>query len=203
MTPNHPLLLSPSLLTLTLLFALPAHPASLTPPPPISNPSPPTADRSIECFNLTTPKAYPVDPNDCPPAIDALYHDPSGVPFAWQYGSCQVLLTSGLPGALDTFRLADVIVQALRIIEECPPLSKKALGGLGLVGRGQAFFVAVNGPDLSPDGEGEGEGEGDGDGGGEVEGGGDVTGLGFRGGSDGSGVDVVDPDWASEGLMAS
>ncbi|KAF6237674.1 hypothetical protein HO173_003875 [Letharia columbiana] len=179
MTPTHPLLLSPSLLTLTLtlLFALPAHPASLTPPTPISNPSPPTAGRSIECFNLTTPKAYPVDSNDCPPAIDALYHDPSGVmalqrfsrdpalaastfqvPFAWQYGSCQVLLTSGVAGALDTFRLADVIVQALRIIEECPPLSKKALGGLGLVGGGQTFFVAVNGPDLSPDGEGEGEG---------------------------------------------
>ena len=135
------------------------------------------------------------------------------VPFAWQYGSCQVLLTSGVAGALDTFRLADVIVQALRIIEECPPLSKKALGGLGLVGGGQTFFVAVNGPDLSPDGEGEGEGEGNGDGGGEVEGngdgggevegGGDVTELRFRGGSDGSGVDVVDPDWASEGLMAS
>ena len=119
------------------------------------------------------------------------------VPFAWQYGSCQVLLTSGLTSALDTFRLADVIVQALRIIEECPPQSKKALGGLGLVGRGQTFFVAVNGPDLSPDGEGNG------DGGGEGEGGGDVTGLGFRGGSDGSGVDVVDPGWASDGLMAS
>ena len=45
-------------------------------------------------------------------------------------------------------------MKATRIIEECPPKSKKSLGGLALVGNGATFFVAVNGPDLSPDGEG-------------------------------------------------
>ncbi len=75
------------------------------------------------------------------------------VPFAWQFGACQVLLTSGSPAAVDTFRLADVIVKALRIIDECPPKSKRGLGGLALVGHGESFFVVVNGPDLEPDGE--------------------------------------------------
>lgn len=76
------------------------------------------------------------------------------VPHAWQFGACQVLLTSGLDTAVDTFRLVDVIVKATRIIEECPPKSKKSLGGLALVGNGATFFVAVNGPDLAPDGDG-------------------------------------------------
>lgn len=67
--------------------------------------------------------------------------------------------------AVDTFRLADVIFKAERIMAECPPKSKKALGGIALVGHGESFFVAVNGPDLTPDGEGE-EGE---EGGGEGE----------------------------------
>lgn len=51
----------------------------------------------------------------------------------------------------------------MRIIEQCPPLSKKSLGGLALVGNGETFFVAINGPDLSPDVEGGGEGGGSGD----------------------------------------
>lgn len=68
-------------------------------------------------------------------------------------------MTSGADLAVDTFRLADVVVKALRIIDECPPRSKKALGGIALVGHGQTFFVAVNGPDLEPDGEGEEEEE--------------------------------------------
>ena len=58
---------------------------------------------------------------------------------------------------MDTFRLVDVIVKATRIIEECPPKSKRSLGGLALVGNGATFFVAVNGPDLAP-GFGGGEG---------------------------------------------
>lgn len=63
-----------------------------------------------------------------------------------------MLLTSGSDLAVDTFRLVDVIVKATRIIEECPPKSKKSLGGLALVGNGATFFVAVNGPDLEPQG---------------------------------------------------
>lgn len=47
---------------------------------------------------------------------------------------------------MDTFRLADVIAKAMRIIDQCPPGSKRALGGMALVGHGQTFFVAVNGP---------------------------------------------------------
>ena len=68
-----------------------------------------------------------------------------------------MLLTSGAAGTVDTFRLADVIVRAERIMAECPPKSKKSLGGLALVGHGQTFYVAVNGPDLAPDGEEGGE----------------------------------------------
>ena len=57
------------------------------------------------------------------------------------------MLTSGADGAVDRFRLADVIVQAEVIIQTCPGMSKKALGGLALVGNGKSFFVVVNGPD--------------------------------------------------------
>ena len=91
--------------------------------------------------------------------------------------------------AVDTFKLADVIVKALRIMDECPPKSKKALGGLALVGHGETFFVAVNGPDLAPDGEAGGSG--------------DVVGSVTGAGDDGSGVGIVDPDPASEGLIVS
>ncbi|CAD6581342.1 MAG: hypothetical protein ASARMPREDX12_000435 [Alectoria sarmentosa] len=150
--------------------------------------------------------AHTVELPDCPIAIDFLYHDPTGVmtlqqfshdrsvphafqiPFAWQHGRCQVLLTSGGQLAVDTFRLADVVVKALRIMDECPPKSKKGLGGLALVGNGKTMFVVVNGPDLAPDGVGEGEE-------GEVEMGGS--------GEDGDGVAVLDPDLTSEGLMTS
>lgn len=111
------------------------------------------------------------------------------IPFAWQHGNCQVLLTSGGELAVDTFRLADVVVKALRIMDECPPKSKKGLGGLALVGNGKTMFVVVNGPDLAPDGVGE-EGEE-----GEVELGGS--------GDEGDGVAVVDPDLTSEGWMTS
>lgn len=85
------------------------------------------------------------------------------VPFAWQYGGCQVLLTSATDLSVDTFRLADVIGKATRLMDECPPRSKKALGGIALVGHGQSFFVALNGQDLSPDGGLDERGEGGGD----------------------------------------
>lgn len=70
-----------------------------------------------------------------------------------------MVLTSADDDATDTFRLADVIVKAERIIDECPPKSKKSLGGLATVGHGHSFFVAVNGPDTAPRVEGwEGDG---------------------------------------------
>lgn len=131
------------------------------------------------------------------------------VPHAWRFGACEVLLTSGGAGAVDTFRLADVIVKAERIIGECPPKSKKSLGGLALVGHGQTFFVAVNGPDLAPDGGGGGVGNGNGGVEGDVgRGRGNGTGLVVLGGGGGddasSGVAVGEPDLTTEeGLMAS
>lgn len=75
-------------------------------------------------------------------------------------------------------------------MQECPPKSKKSLGGLALVGHGETFFVAVNGPDLAPDGIGEG---GRGNGTGLVRGVGDVA----------SGVAGGDLDLMSEGVMDS
>lgn len=74
-------------------------------------------------------------------------------------------------------------------MQECPPKSKKSLGGLALVGHGETFFVAVNGPDLAPDGVG-GDGE---------RGSGNGTGL-VRGGG---GVAVADLDPMTEGVMDS
>lgn len=58
---------------------------------------------------------------------------------------------------MDRFRLVDVIVEAKRILEECPPKSKMSLGGLALVGNMKGFFVALNGP-----GPGVGNGNGTG-----------------------------------------
>ncbi|KAK4695667.1 hypothetical protein P7C71_g2132, partial [Lecanoromycetidae sp. Uapishka_2] len=119
---------------------------------------------NVDCFNATTALAFPLDPDDCDNAIELLFHDPSGVmnvqqfshhaeaggfgtPADWHDGRCQVLLTSGLEGVTDKFRLVDVIVAAQRIIAECPPKSKTSLGGLSLVGNMKGFFVAVNGPE--------------------------------------------------------
>ncbi len=48
--------------------------------------------------------------------------------------------------AVDTFRLVDVILKAQKIIEQCPPNSKRNLGGLATIGHRNGFFVAVNGP---------------------------------------------------------
>lgn len=168
-TPYLPILL----LHLLLLTLLTASPLSLPPSLPLTLTHPTTPQpltRSYECFNLTTLNAYPVDLPSCPHALELLFHDPTGVmslqrfsrhpssssptfyvPVAWQVGGCQIVLTSGRDNAVDRFRLADVIVQARRIIEECPPGSKRALGGLALVGNGETFFVAVNGPDDGPD----------------------------------------------------
>ena len=67
---------------------------------------------------------------------------------------------------------------------ECPPKSKRSLGGLALVGHGRTFFVAVNGPDLAPDGEGGGWGGGGG------------------GGDEEAGVFVGGQDLRGEGLVA-
>lgn len=92
-----------------------------------------------------------------------------------------MLLTSYGDLSVDTFRLADVIAKALRIIDECPPKSKKSLGGIALVGHGETFYVEVNGLDLASVGDG--------------------TGFVLRGGDDGSGVAGADPDLTSKGLM--
>ncbi len=81
------------------------------------------------------------------PALQSVFY----VPFAWQIGSCQILLTSAGDKAVDTFRLVDVIAKAMRVIETCPPNSKTALGGITPVGNGQTFYVGINGPDNSPD----------------------------------------------------
>jgi len=121
-------------------------------------------DRTLECFNLTTPRSYPIDVSDCEFAIDAIFHDPVGVmemtqfshnpthvgiykiPAHWAVGRCLVLLTSADEMAVDTFRLVDVILKAQKIIEQCPPNSKRNLGGLATIGHRNGFFVAVNGP---------------------------------------------------------
>lgn len=121
-------------------------------------------DPTLECFNLTTPRSYPVDTADCEFVIEAIYHDPAGVmtmtqfshnpthsgtyqiPAHWGIGQCLILLTSADETAVDTFRLADVIVKAQKIIDQCPPNSKKHLGGLATIGHRASFFVAVNGP---------------------------------------------------------
>jgi len=65
-------------------------------------------------------------------------------------GNCLILLTNGDDLATDTFRLVDVVLRAQAIIAECPGKSKKALGGLALIGHGRHFFVAVNGPGFDP-----------------------------------------------------
>lgn len=62
------------------------------------------------------------------------------------------MLTSGDEFATDVFPLVDVALKAQQIIDECPHISKKRLGGLALVGNRRTFFVAVNGawdPDAS------------------------------------------------------
>lgn len=69
-----------------------------------------------------------------------------GIPAEWRDYQCQITLTAGLPDAVDTFRLVDVAVVARKIMDECVPMSKIGLGGLGLVGHRQGLFVAVNGP---------------------------------------------------------
>lgn len=133
---------------------------NLTAPHP--NPLPPIPD--LDCFNTTSHLAFPVDPDDCQNAIDLLLHDPTGVmtpktfswharepgsfgiPADWHDGRCQILLTTGIPDAVDEFRLVDVIVVAQKILDECVPISKMSLGGLALVGNMKGLFVAVNGP---------------------------------------------------------
>ncbi|MCJ1460261.1 hypothetical protein MMC28_010640 [Mycoblastus sanguinarius] len=124
--------------------------------------------RDIHCFDLGTPQAFSVDIDDCEPAIDMLFHDPTGVmeiqqfsrkvehgahhvPTDWHFGRCQVLLTSGDSSAVDTFRLADVIYKARKLIDNCVAVSKTRLGGIATIGHGATFFVAVNGlgPDLA------------------------------------------------------
>lgn len=120
-------------------------------------------DPTMECFNLATPRCYPVNTPDCELVIEAIYHDPAGVmemtqfshnpahtgtyrtPAHWAVGNCLILLTSANETAVDTFRLADVIVKAQKIIDQCPPNSKKSLGGLATIGHRASFFVAVNG----------------------------------------------------------
>ena len=208
MKSKHPSLSSLPLIILTLLLALPSLPASPTHHTILG--------RDLECFNLTTPNAYPINVDDCPSAIELIYHDPTGVmalqqftrnprlaeitfhvPHAWQVGSCQVLLTSGNELAIDSFRLVDVIAKAMRVIEVCPPMSKKSLGGIVLVGHGASFFVAVNGPDesyLNRDRDG------------DVRVGGTKNGtrLVMLGGADNSsGVNIVHPDLTKEGSTAS
>lgn len=69
-----------------------------------------------------------------------------GVPADWHDLGCQILLTTGLLDAVDTFSLVEVAVVAQRVMDECVPISKTGLGGLGLIGNRQGFFVAVNGP---------------------------------------------------------
>jgi len=121
-------------------------------------------DPTLECFNLTTPRSYPVDTPDCEFAIDAIFHDPAGVmemtqfshnpmhlgtykiPAYWAVGRCLILLSSANETAVDTFRLADVILKAQKIIDQCPPNSKKSLGGIATIGHRASFFVVVNGP---------------------------------------------------------
>lgn len=79
-----------------------------------------------------------------------------GIPADWHDGRCQILLTTGIPDAVDEFRLVEVIVVARRILDECVPVSKTSLGGLALVGNMKGLFVAVNGP--RPEGMGGGIG---------------------------------------------
>ncbi|CAD6586282.1 MAG: hypothetical protein ASARMPREDX12_002321 [Alectoria sarmentosa] len=130
----------------------------------ISEPNPSPYVPNLDCFNTTSHLAFPVDPDDCLNAIDLLLHDPTGVmtpktyswharkpgsfglPADWHDGRCQILLTTGIPDAVDEFRLVEVIVAAQRILDECVPISKTSLGGLALVGNMKGLFVAVNGP---------------------------------------------------------
>lgn len=78
-----------------------------------------------------------------------------GIPANWAVQGCEVVLTSGLVGAVDRFGLVEVVVVAQRVLDECVAGSKYALGGLGLVGNQRGLFVTVNGPGL-PRGGGRG-----------------------------------------------
>ena len=68
-----------------------------------------------------------------------------GIPADWHDGHCQILLTAGIEGAVDEFRLVEVIIAAQRVLAECVPFSKTVLGGLALVGNMRGLFIAVNG----------------------------------------------------------
>ena len=121
-------------------------------------------DRTLECFNLTTPRTYPIDVADCQYVIDGIFHDPAGVmqlrqfsnnrslagiyfvPADWDVGRCTIILRAARENAVDTFRLADVILKAQKIIDQCPPNSKRSLGGIATIGHRAGFYVAVNGP---------------------------------------------------------
>lgn len=56
------------------------------------------------------------------------------------------MLTTSPTHAIDRFPLVDVGIVAQMILEECVAISKFALGGVGFVGNGRGYFVAVNGP---------------------------------------------------------
>lgn len=138
------------------------------------HPNPLTSVPDLDCFNTTSHLAYSLDPEDCLKAIDLILHDPTGVmtphayswharepgslwiPVDWHDSRCQILLTTGVPDAVDEFRLVEVIVAAQRILDDCVPMSKTSLGGLSLVGNMKGLFVAVNGP--APDGASSGMG---------------------------------------------
>ena len=91
---NSPLLLAfiVSLICFTTtIYALPSQPQALSPlvlPTSVKNNSslplpdattPYLAGSTLECFNLTTPKSFPIDVDDCEYAIDAVIRDPAGV----------------------------------------------------------------------------------------------------------------------------
>lgn len=77
-----------------------------------------------------------------------------------------ILVTTGKDDGVDRFRLVDVVQRVERLLRECTEGSKFSLGGLATVGRGQGFFVAVNGASWLGEGGGSGGGGGkwDGDG---------------------------------------
>lgn len=157
----HPSIYPPLLLQSNIKLNATLPPSNLTTP----NPIPPPHMARLDCFNATSQRAFPVDPDDCRNAIDLILRDPSGVmtsqtyswharipgsfgvPADWHDGHCSILLTTGLLDAVDVFKLVEVIVVVQRILDECVPISKTSLGGLALVGNLQGFFVAVNGPE--------------------------------------------------------